>query len=59
MPKKSPTFVVELRTMSAIPRECVWGLKIMYNWQKTISGKWSETTELVTAAFERKGGEWA
>lgn len=42
--------------MSDIPSECVWGLKIMQNWQKTLA-VWAETTELV-AAFERerKGG---
>lgn len=42
----------ELRTMSDIPSECVWGLKIMKNWQRTLA-VWAETTELV-AVFERE-----
>lgn len=43
--------------MPDIPSECVWGLKIVKNWQKTPRGgvgAWSDTTELV-AAFEK---EW-
>lgn len=38
----------KLGTMSDIPSECVWGLKIEKNWQKTLAA-WPETP---VAVFE-------